>query len=61
MKATSYEINNVLDVISGLRKFHFDVHLFLLAFVHVKYIWMFMLHARPREVFKTVKLLSASL
>ena len=43
---------------TGLSKFHFDAHVFLLKFVHVKEIWV---HVRVREVFKTVKLLVASL
>ena len=58
MKATPLEINNVLDAISRLSKFHSDVHLFLLGFVQFKYIC---LHVRPYEIFKTVKMLSASL
>ena len=58
MKATPREINNVLDAISELSKFHSDVHLFFIGFVQFKYIWV---HVRPCEVFKTVKLLSASL
>ena len=58
MKVTPREINNALDEISGLSKFHSDVHLFPLGFVQFKYIWV---HVGPCEVFKTVKLLSASL
>ena len=58
MKAAPCEINNVLDVISGLSKFHSAMYLFPLGFVQVKYIWV---HVHPCEVFKTVKLQSASL
>ena len=38
MKATPREIDNVLDAISGMSKFHSDVHLFLLGFVQFVYI-----------------------
>ena len=58
MKAMPREINNVLDAISGLIKFHSDEHLFLLGFAEFIYIWV---HVRSCEVFKTVKLLLASL
>ena len=44
--------------ITGLSKFHFDVHVSLLKFVQVKYIWV---HIRAREVFETVILLLGSL
>ena len=57
-KAMSHEINNLLDAISGLSKFHSDVDLFLLGFAQFIYIWV---HVRSCEVFKTVKLLLASL
>ena len=51
MKATPCEINNVLDDILGLSKFHSDVHLFLLGFVEVKYMGrMFVQIRKNREI-----------
>ena len=55
MKATPREIDNTLDAISGLSKFHSEVHLFFVGLVQFKYNWG---HVRPCEVFKTAKLLS---
>ena len=37
----------------GLRRFHFDVHVFLLEIVLVKFDWVL---ARAREIFETLKL-----
>ena len=56
LKISIYKLLN--SIYTGLSKFHFDVRVFLLKFVHVKCIWV---HARAREVFKTVKFPLASL
>ena len=47
-----------LSLSPGLSKIHFDVQVFLLKFVHVKYIWV---QVGAHEVFETVKLLLVSL
>ena len=52
-----WDENDFLCTDTGLSKSHFDMHVFLLKFVLVKYTWV---HVSAREVFKTVKLLLAS-
>ena len=48
----------ILSQTPGLSKFHFDVLVFVLEFVKVRYRWV---HVHAHEVFETVKLLLAGL